>query len=127
MQFETASHSARMGISGVLASMMLVFASEIVRNQDFNRLANQLLFCVAKHLLGLEVRQQYQSRPVDNDDGVGRGFQKAGGTICHPESGLYSYGSGTTGSEPQLGSLLVRFPPDSSVNGVTLTEHRFCR
>jgi hypothetical protein len=50
-------------------------APEALRNEDFDRLTQQLLPSIAKELLSLGVDERNPAVLVDNDHGIGRRFK----------------------------------------------------
>jgi hypothetical protein len=56
--------------------MALMPAAVALRNQDLDRLADQLAPLVAEELLHLAVHNGDQPVAVDDDDGIGRGLEQ---------------------------------------------------
>jgi hypothetical protein len=57
--------------------VLLVAGAEARREQDFHRLAKQLLARVAESQLRLAVHDADQAAPVDDDHGIGGGLQES--------------------------------------------------
>src|SRR5690606_12362509 len=73
-QLAVAAHAALLGMREKLGALPGVFGTELLRQQPFDRLPQQLLAGIAEQPLALLVDHGDASRAIDQQDGVGRGL-----------------------------------------------------
>ncbi len=102
-EFEANAHGADMGLGEEVLAMARVLAAIALGDQHLDAMSQQFRASVAEELLGLSVDQRDLALVVDDDHGVGRGFeQRAEFFFSLFSHGYVSYGAR---DEDTVGSL----------------------
>src|SRR5439155_12200546 len=76
VQLQTRPHGTRARSAEKAGAVAGMLAAKTLRDQNLDFLAEELLAGITEQLLGLRVHEHDAAITIDNDDGVGRGFQQ---------------------------------------------------